>query len=193
MNFVAGLPFVIFVVAVPLLLVTAAVTYAFNEPRLYEYGFEKYDIARVTAEHDRSAFQILTWEQVSEMEAYGMEIGSHTCTHRQLTELSAEEQWSEIAQSRADIEDKLGRQVISFCYPKGDLNEEIAQLVETAGYQCAVVTPPRSGIPLSLYTLRRIGIYHSNNALVFRLKTMPLVRRNYEQLKRWQPSRREIR
>ncbi len=39
---------VLFVVAIPFLLVTASVTWAVNEPRLYEYGFDKYHISSVT-------------------------------------------------------------------------------------------------------------------------------------------------
>ena len=39
---------VLFVLAIPVLLITGGVTYAFNEPRLYEYGFDKYDISQVT-------------------------------------------------------------------------------------------------------------------------------------------------
>ena len=36
---------VLFVIAVPLLFICSSVTYAFNEMRLYNYGFEKYDIS----------------------------------------------------------------------------------------------------------------------------------------------------
>ena len=39
---------VLFVMAVPLFLVTNSVTWAINEQRLYHYGFNKYDISRVT-------------------------------------------------------------------------------------------------------------------------------------------------
>ena len=39
---------VLFVIAVPLFLVTNSVTWAVNEQRLYRYGFDKYDISRVT-------------------------------------------------------------------------------------------------------------------------------------------------
>jgi hypothetical protein len=59
-------------------------------------------------------------------------------------------------------------------------------MVEKAGYTCAVVTPPRYGIPLSQYTLRRIGINYANTSLVFRLKTLAFVRRNHERIKRFQ-------
>lgn len=43
---------VLFVIAVPLFLVANSVTWAVNEPRLYHYGFDKYDISRVTGIDD---------------------------------------------------------------------------------------------------------------------------------------------
>ena len=39
------------------------------------------------------------------------------------------------------------------------------------------------------YTLRRIGVYHHNNPLLFRLKMMPFVRKNYGGLE-WRPWKR---
>ena len=43
---------VLFVIAVPLLFICSSVTYAFNEMRLYSYGFDKYDISRRTGISD---------------------------------------------------------------------------------------------------------------------------------------------
>lgn len=43
---------VLFVVAVPLLFICSSVTYAFNEMRLYSYGFDKYDISQRTGISD---------------------------------------------------------------------------------------------------------------------------------------------
>ena len=43
---------VLFVIAVPLFLVANSVTWAINEQRLYHYGFDKYDISRVTGIED---------------------------------------------------------------------------------------------------------------------------------------------
>ena len=43
---------VLFVVAVPVLFICSSVTYAFNEMRLYGYGFDKYDISHRTGISD---------------------------------------------------------------------------------------------------------------------------------------------
>lgn len=144
-----------------------------------------WDIPKIINPSDSAWYRLLTWEQVHEMSAYGIEFGSHTCTHpRQLTTLSKEHCWEEIARSREDLESKVGRNIASFCYPRGDLNAEVIQLVEKAGYRCAIVSPPRSGIPLSRYTLRKTSVYNNNTPLVFRLKITPLMRRYRERLER---------
>lgn len=148
-----------------------------------------WDVPKITPQSDHSPYQLLTWDQVQEMAAYGIEFGSHTCSHPELTSIPTEQCREEITRSRIDLQVRLGRDVVSFSYPRGDLNTEVIQIVEEAGFGCAVVTPPRWGIPLNRYTLRRVGIYHENSPLVFRLKTIPFVRRNFERLK-WLCGRR---
>ena len=51
-------PPALFVVAVPLFLVTGAVTWAFNSPGLYHGGFERYDVSRVTGITDEDLRQV---------------------------------------------------------------------------------------------------------------------------------------
>ncbi len=48
MSRVAWIPAALFVIAVPLFLVTASVTWAFNNPGVYERGFEKYRVSSLT-------------------------------------------------------------------------------------------------------------------------------------------------
>jgi peptidoglycan/xylan/chitin deacetylase (PgdA/CDA1 family) len=144
----------------------------------------QWDAPKIATQRDSLPYRVLTWEQVHEMAASGIEFGSHTCTHPELTKLAVKRCAEEIVRSRLDLQARLGREVVSFCYPRGDLNTDIIQMVEEAGYGCAVVTPKRAGIPLCRYTLRRVGIYYDVTPLRFRLKIAPLVRRNYELLKR---------
>ena len=48
MGRVSWLSWAIFIIAVPLFLITASVTWAFNSPGLYDDGFEKYSISRIS-------------------------------------------------------------------------------------------------------------------------------------------------
>ena len=174
-------------------------TYAF--PLLKRYGFVAtiflvsdyvdtdhvywWDEPLLKTASQRHLYHPLSWRQVEEMATYGIEFGSHTCTHpKRLTGLSPEESWHEIMDSRIALQTKLGTEVNSFCYPLGDLNSNMIQMVEQAGYDCAVVTPTRPGIPLNRFTLRRISIYRDNSPWLVRLKMTGIFRRNYEHLRR---------
>ena len=48
MGHISWIPTVLFVLAAPVFLVTASVTWGFNNPGLYQSGFEKYDVSRIT-------------------------------------------------------------------------------------------------------------------------------------------------
>jgi peptidoglycan/xylan/chitin deacetylase (PgdA/CDA1 family) len=145
-----------------------------------------WDAPKIRTDAARQLFQPLSWERVRLMADAGFEIGSHTCTHPDgFAELSPEARWKELAQSKDTIERHLGETVRSFSYPRGSVDRETIRLVERAGYEYGVVTPPRSGIPRTKYTLRRAGIYRNNGDLVFRLKTSATVGFVSEQVKRF--------
>lgn len=59
----------------------------------------------------------LTWPQVRELHAKGVEFGSHTASHPQLQDVSPARLTAELAQSKAIIEDRLGAAVAAFSYP----------------------------------------------------------------------------
>lgn len=61
----------------------------------------------------------MSWSQIIEMANNGMEIGSHTVSHKILSQLSDEEQLFEITHSKTYLEEKLNRPVISIAYPVG--------------------------------------------------------------------------
>jgi peptidoglycan/xylan/chitin deacetylase (PgdA/CDA1 family) len=84
----------------------------------------------------------MTWDQVKELHAAGMEIGSHTYTHPYLNKIVAltwDEQKpllnKEIALSKTVIEEKLGNKVLSIAYPFGLYNARIIASVDAAGYE----------------------------------------------------------
>ena len=78
--------------------------------------------------------------QVRDWLAAGQHIGSHTVTHPWLTRISTEAAREEIAASRKVLQDCFGVAVEHFCYPYGDWNERVRDLVTEAGYQTACTT-----------------------------------------------------
>ncbi len=82
--------------------------------------------------------QFLTWPQAQEMAAAGMEFGSHTLSHPHLRTLTPDAAAKEITDSKLLLEKRLGKPIVAFDYPSGEYNNAIIDLVQRAGYQCAV-------------------------------------------------------
>jgi peptidoglycan/xylan/chitin deacetylase (PgdA/CDA1 family) len=110
---------------------------------------------------DERAF--VTWEQLREMSSSGLvEIGSHTHRHWILTNYSEEEVRNDIEMSRTELIGKglVSSDFIPFCYPNGNFNAHIAQIVRETGFQLAVTT--QSGwnrFDGDIFVLKRVGIH----------------------------------
>jgi peptidoglycan/xylan/chitin deacetylase (PgdA/CDA1 family) len=70
----------------------------------------------------------------------GIQIGAHTRTHPDLRACTDSELESEIAGSRADLEDLLSRRVDAFAYPSGLHDKRVVAAVMRAGFRSAVTT-----------------------------------------------------
>ncbi|MFM8617941.1 MAG: polysaccharide deacetylase family protein [Opitutaceae bacterium] len=95
-------------------------------------GFNEWDVA----EGERPA-KLMDAAGVRAWLDAGQQIGSHTLTHPRLTSLSRSAQRAEIRDSRLMLEDQFGCAVRHFCYPYGDLDGAVADLVGEAGYESA--------------------------------------------------------
>ncbi len=84
--------------------------------------------------------RMLTWEQVSEISANGIECGAHTQTHPQLDTMSVSQARQEIELSKKILEEHLKQEILSFAYPFGYHTTRVQQLVREAGFlsACAV-------------------------------------------------------
>jgi peptidoglycan/xylan/chitin deacetylase (PgdA/CDA1 family) len=78
--------------------------------------------------------------QIREWLALGHDIGAHTLTHPHLTHIPLADAREEIFSSKKKLEDLFGREVRHFCYPYGEWNDAIADLVRDAGYSTATTT-----------------------------------------------------
>ena len=72
--------------------------------------------------------------------AAGHAIGSHTLSHPRLTRLPLSEAREEIVSSKKKLEELFGVAVEHFCYPYGDWNPAVRDLVAEAGYRTACTT-----------------------------------------------------
>ena len=116
-------------------------------------------------------FTLMNQDELLEMQNYGIEFGGHTSTHPRLAELSIEQVKSEIINSKSNIEKIVGRELLSFAYPYGSLNEEVKRIPQEAGYKFAVATDSGSIVfSDDLFEIRRIGIFPTNNLFNFKRK-----------------------
>lgn len=77
----------------------------------------------------------MDWDQIKTLQGDGMEIGSHTVWHPNLTRsLKAK---FEITESKKALEEKLGVTAAAFAYPSGKYDDRTEQLVKDAGYTTA--------------------------------------------------------
>jgi peptidoglycan/xylan/chitin deacetylase (PgdA/CDA1 family) len=101
----------------------------------------------------------------------GMEIGSHTRTHANLTKLSAAEAYMEIVKSKQELERLFDCEIRHFCYPFGQFEKDHSSAVKEAGYASATTT--HRGLIHNgdnPFTLRRVMIARATNVLQFALK-----------------------
>ncbi len=117
----------------------------------------------------------MSWEELGELADAGWEVGSHTQSHPHLTELTAAELQGELAESRAEIERRLGS-CTSLAYPYGDHDDAVVAAAERAGYLAAGTLPKRFRDPQPL-RWPRVGVYHGDDRRRFALKVSPVVRR----------------
>jgi len=94
--------------------------------------------------------------QVREWLAAGHDIGSHTLDHPFLTKLSAAAAREQIVSSKKKLEDLFGMAIEHFCYPYGDWNYAVRDLVVAAGYRTACTTDAGVNLPAdSPFELKR--------------------------------------
>jgi peptidoglycan/xylan/chitin deacetylase (PgdA/CDA1 family) len=105
---------------------------------------------------------LMSWGDVRELRRKGFEIGSHSVTHRRMSELSDAELEEELSESRRTLEVELGEVVRVFAYPFGRLGDYSHRKREIVGkyYEAASTAIRGLNRPgrLSLLELRRTSV-----------------------------------
>lgn len=125
--------------------------------------------------------RFMTWDQAREMQSAGFVFGSHTAHHLNLTTISGEQAWTELTDSRIEIERQLGQVPQYFAYPTGHYNAQIEELVSKAGYKAAfTVRYGQAGSQSDLYAMERIPIFKGHKtfrSFFIRLNGAPVLER----------------
>jgi peptidoglycan/xylan/chitin deacetylase (PgdA/CDA1 family) len=119
-------------------------------PLLRTYGFKATFFVWVRAV---GRAHHMTWDEIRELDAEGMEIGCHTLTHLILPKLKSDDQLRrEIVAAKNMIEARIGHPVTSLAYPFGQYDERVVAAAREAGFTTARSTWP--------------GVFHTKDGLL---------------------------
>jgi peptidoglycan/xylan/chitin deacetylase (PgdA/CDA1 family) len=117
---------------------------------------------RTVRDEDGNRRRYLIWPEVRVLAAAGMEIGSHSTSHRRFADLTKDVVTAELAGSKQQLEAALGEPVEIFSYPFNSVRRWIEPLVRDAGYRAAVAGSVHGSA--DRFALYRIGVYHGTTS-----------------------------
>jgi peptidoglycan/xylan/chitin deacetylase (PgdA/CDA1 family) len=88
----------------------------------------------------------MTWDEIRESQKAGIEFGSHTANHPKLYDLDVPQIHAELKESKAAIENEIGKPVRSFAYPYAFPSTDrafvkvLVELLKETGYDSGVTT-----------------------------------------------------
>jgi peptidoglycan/xylan/chitin deacetylase (PgdA/CDA1 family) len=119
----------------------------------------------------------LNWSELREISNDDLfAIGAHTRTHPALPKLSDDDAWTEIADSKRDIEEHTHQRTLAFAYPSGRYGGREIRMVREAGYRVGVTVEPGLIAPgHRAQTLHRSFIDRRDNLPMFEAKLSGLL------------------
>lgn len=106
--------------------------------------------------------QVLTWEQIAEMDALGFRAGAHTVMHP-FTRIPLAEARREMQESKEEPEGRLKRKIETFAYPNGkeqDYNSDLMAAARDVGFSLAVTAlHGANDARRDPFALRRVSLY----------------------------------
>jgi len=89
------------------------------------------------ADYGLKPLPMLDWQEIKELAKNEVDIESHGCSHRNLTQLTPSEVEQEVRESKKVLEQGLGESIDFFCYPAGEVGRDIIEMIKSAGYKGA--------------------------------------------------------
>jgi len=127
---------------------------------------------------------LMSWTEIRELAEQGIEFGSHSVSHPDLTKLSTAKLEGELEKSKSEIESRTGKSAAYYCYPYGLWNPRVRDAAEVT-YRGACATG--AGVvetDADPFALPRVDAHYVRNTERFRtLFTEGFVR--YVTLRRW--------
>ncbi len=119
------------------------------------------------------ALKIMSKSQIRALADSGMEIGSHSFSHRYMKRDGRKKVRQELRDSKKLLEDLIGKPVVSFAFPNGEVPLNAREILQEEGYRQAVTTQWDCVTPNSdPYLLPRQVIYHYDSLTDLKKKLM---------------------
>ena len=128
--------------------------------------------------------RVLTAEELRALHAAGIEIGAHTVSHPDLSALTYEEAFEELAQSKHELERVLGTPVDVAAYPYGRASADTIRAARASGFRAVCATSGRGSWDTP-HHLPRQDMTNRSTLVGLRLKRDD----RYERLMRFAPAR----
>ncbi len=132
--------------------------------------------AEAKRQQEIANYPLLTWDEVEEMHAGGVDFQSHSHSHHFISTLDETDLHKELALSREILEEKLKKKITGFCYPYCDYEHPQAsrQLVET-GYEGAFIGDRLNGEPRypEEFYITRVPVWEFTTPFDFKLFFSP--------------------
>lgn len=125
-------------------------------------------------EHAFANDLLMTWDQVRALRAAGMDVQSHTKTHRVLQTLSMQDVRAELRESRQELEQQLDEPIEAISYPVGhtisdrpDVRESLVDAGYKVGFTNATGAQPTSG-SIDRFSINRFAMAPHTPESLFR-------------------------
>lgn len=105
-------------------------------PRLKKAGIP-FTLFVSTDPADRKLAGYMTWDEIRELKAAGVTIGSHTASFLPLSETTLDGFRDDVVRSLESFERELGERPTLFSWPRGEMGAAAARMLEELGFKAA--------------------------------------------------------
>jgi peptidoglycan/xylan/chitin deacetylase (PgdA/CDA1 family) len=157
-------------------------------PILVEQGFPATVFVTTGWLHDAGRYaagtpldRTLSWGQLAELSAAGVEIAAHSHSHAQLDQIPDAKLRAELAGCQHLLEDRLSRPICSVAYPYGYSSKRVRALAREVGYlQAAAVANATAASTCEPFSVPRLTIRRSTSSAAFaRIANQQWIRLHY--------------
>jgi peptidoglycan/xylan/chitin deacetylase (PgdA/CDA1 family) len=116
---------------------------------------------------------LMSEAEINSWLAQGMDIGAHSKSHADLTDISEYKAQKEIRDCKLVLEKKYNLKITDFCYPFGRFNESVCKMTKDSGYISATtMNRGKASSKSHRHMLPRIPINHRTLPHLFILKIL---------------------